>query len=47
VLLCHAVDASAMAFYLHHGFVESTFDPMTVMLDLKKVETFMIDDAAL
>jgi len=47
VLLCHAVDASAMAFYLHHGFVESTFDPMTVMLDLKKVETFMIYDAAL
>ncbi|MFZ0870110.1 MAG: GNAT family N-acetyltransferase [Rhodanobacter sp.] len=46
VLLCHAIDASATAFYLHHGFVESTFDSMTVMLDLKKVETLMIDGAA-
>jgi predicted N-acetyltransferase YhbS len=46
VLLCHAIDESATAFYLHHGFVESTFDSMTVMLDLKKVETLMIDGAA-
>jgi GNAT superfamily N-acetyltransferase len=46
VLLCHAIDASATAFYLHQGFVESTFDPMMVMLDLKKVETLMIDDIA-
>jgi len=46
VLLCHAIDASATAFYLHHGFVESTFDSMMVMLDLKKVETLMIDDTA-
>jgi GNAT superfamily N-acetyltransferase len=37
VLLCHAIDANAKAFYLRHGFVESTFDPLTVMLDLKKV----------
>jgi GNAT superfamily N-acetyltransferase len=43
-LLCHAIDASAKAFYLHHGFVESTFDPMMVMLDLKKVEAALIDD---
>jgi GNAT superfamily N-acetyltransferase len=43
-LLCHAIDASAKAFYLHHGFVESTFDPMIVMLDLKKVEAALIDD---
>lgn len=38
VLLCHAINAKAKAFYLHHGFVESTFDPLTLMLDLKKVE---------
>lgn len=38
VMLCHAIDAKAKAFYLHHGFVESTFDPLTLMLDLKKVE---------
>jgi GNAT superfamily N-acetyltransferase len=38
VLLCHAIDAKAKAFYLRHGFVESTFDPLAVMLDLKKVE---------
>lgn len=38
VLLCHAIDAAAQAFYLHHGFVESTFDPLTLMLDLKRVE---------
>lgn len=39
VLLCHAIDEDARRFYLHHGFVESTFDPLTVMLDLRKVET--------
>lgn len=38
VLLCHAIDEAAHQFYLHHGFVESTFDPLTVMLDLRKVE---------
>lgn len=38
VLLCHAVDQRARRFYLHHGFVESTFDPLVVMLDLKQVE---------
>jgi GNAT superfamily N-acetyltransferase len=43
-LLCHAIDASAKAFYLHHGFVESTFDPMIVMLDLKKVEATLVGD---
>ena len=43
-LLCHAIDASARGFYLHHGFIESTFDPMMVMLDLKKVEATLVDD---
>ncbi len=38
VLLCHAIDERACLFYLHHGFVESTFDSLTVMLDLRKVE---------
>jgi GNAT superfamily N-acetyltransferase len=42
-LLCHAIDASAKAFYLHHGFVESTFDPMIVMLDLKKAAAALVD----
>lgn len=34
-LLCHAIDASAKAFYLRHGFVESPIDAMTVMLPLR------------
>lgn len=33
-LLCHAIDASAKAFCLRHGFVESPIDAMTVMLPL-------------
>lgn len=41
VLLCHAIDEDARQFYLHHGFVESTFDPLTLMLDLKKVEAML------
>lgn len=42
VLLCHAKDPTAQAFYLHHGFSESTFDPLTVMLDLRKAEAILI-----
>lgn len=41
VLLCHAIDASAHQFYLHHGFAESTFDPLTVMLDLRKARAML------
>lgn len=41
VLLCHAVDDRARRFYLHHGFVESTFDPLVVMLDLKRAESVL------
>jgi len=37
VLLCHAIDEAARAFYLHHGFAPSPFDELTVMLDLAKV----------
>lgn len=33
-LLCHAVDERARAFYLHHGFVVSPIEPLTVMLAL-------------
>ena len=44
LMLCHAIDTSAKAFYLHHGFIESTFDPMIVMLDLKKVEAALVND---
>ena len=33
-LLCHAIDPSAKAFYLTHGFVPSPVQPMTVMLPL-------------
>jgi GNAT superfamily N-acetyltransferase len=38
VLLCHAIDEDARRFYLHHGFVESRFDPLTMMLDLRKAQ---------
>lgn len=41
VLLCHAVDEAAHLFYMHHGFVESTFDSLTVMLDLRKLEAML------
>lgn len=33
-MLCHAIDDSAKRFYLHHGFVESPGEPLTVMLNL-------------
>ncbi|HJR12034.1 MAG TPA: GNAT family N-acetyltransferase [Rhodanobacteraceae bacterium] len=41
VLLCHAIDARAHHFYLRHGFAESTFDTLTVMLDLRKAEAML------
>lgn len=34
-LLVHAISEEAMAFYAHHGFVESPSEPMTLMLSLK------------
>lgn len=36
VLLCQALNDHAKGFYLRHGFVESTFDDLVVMLDLKR-----------
>jgi predicted N-acetyltransferase YhbS len=34
-LLCHAIDNTAKAFYLKHGFVESPSEPLTVFLSLR------------
>jgi GNAT superfamily N-acetyltransferase len=36
-LLCHAIDESAKQFYLHHGFIESPIEPLTVMLSVAKL----------
>ena len=33
-LLCHVIHEDAKRFYLHHGFVESPIEPLTVMLNL-------------
>ena len=33
-LLCHAIDENAKKFYLHHGFIESPIEPLTVMLNI-------------
>lgn len=41
VLLCHAVDERARQFHLRHGLVESTFDPLTVMLDMHKAKAML------
>jgi len=38
-LLCHAINEDAKRFYLHHGFVVSPIEPLTVMLNLAKVPT--------
>jgi GNAT superfamily N-acetyltransferase len=36
-LLCHAIDDDAKAFYMHHGFVESPTDPLTVLLNISRI----------
>ena len=36
VLLCHAIDDDARAFYVQHGFLQSPVEDLTVMLDLAK-----------
>jgi len=36
-LLCHAIDESAKEFYLHHGFIESPIEPLTVMLNIARL----------
>lgn len=37
VLLCHAIDESAKAFYMKYGFIESSVEPMTVMLSMARL----------
>lgn len=41
VILCQALNERAKRFYSQHGFVESTFDALVVMLDLKQIETLL------
>ena len=36
-LLCHAIDESAKQFYLHHGFIASPIESLTVMLNIAKL----------
>lgn len=36
-LLAHALHDKAKQFYLHHGFMESPIDPLTVMLNIAKL----------
>jgi GNAT superfamily N-acetyltransferase len=36
-MLCHALDERAKQFYLHHGFIESPVEPLTVMLNIAKL----------
>lgn len=36
-LVCHAISMEAKRFYLHHAFVESPIEPMTVMLNVAKL----------
>ncbi len=33
-LLCHAISEDAKRFYLHHGFIPSPIEPMTLLLKL-------------
>lgn len=35
VLMCHAIDSEAKAFYLKHGFVESPSDALTLLVGLR------------
>jgi GNAT superfamily N-acetyltransferase len=39
LVLVHAKDAQATRFYLHHGFVESPIDPLTLMLLLPTIRS--------
>ncbi len=36
-LVCHAISVEAKRFYLHHAFIESPTEPMTVMLNVAKL----------
>lgn len=39
IMLVHALDEAARAFYLHHGFEPSRTDPMNLQLLVKDIET--------
>lgn len=41
VLLCHALNERALRFYLRHNFIATAFDPLIVMLDLKRAEALL------
>jgi GNAT superfamily N-acetyltransferase len=34
-LMCHAIDDLAKQFYLHHGFIESPTNPLTLLVALR------------
>jgi predicted N-acetyltransferase YhbS len=34
-LMCHAIDDRAKQFYLHHGFIESPSNPLTLLVALR------------
>ena len=34
-MICHAIDEQAKAFYLHHGFLASPIEPLTVLLPIQ------------
>ena len=36
-LLCHAINEKGKLFYLHHGFIASPIEPLTVMLNIAKL----------
>lgn len=40
-LLVHAISDSAKSFYLRYGFVESPFDPMTLMISIKTLSSHL------
>lgn len=33
--MCHAIDDLAKQFYLHHGFIESPINPLTLLVALR------------
>ena len=41
ILLCHAIDPPARSFYVKHGFLQSPFEELMVMLDLNKVHALL------
>lgn len=41
VLLSHAIDGEARAFYVRHGFLQSPVENLMVMLDLSKLSSLL------